>query len=289
MTNVRSRKHRHARLAAIAIAALAVTSCANASAPTRNATPTRSTSLTAVPSIGTVPHSSAAVSPPSASPALATYFATAEMVSQRLKAAAAVINRHVTTTQLNIDQETRDAIDAADPAVAARAIPAGLPAGLLRHVMIVQSDLVSRHASLRGYLAVDWDAPHHSVPISGPIGRHVMGCLGRGAEAANLFASDLAAARAAAAHAPPVVIAAPDSRAAAEVTVLVHWINGWNRGCGSCGGERKTSLPPLAWYPQRTYEGPADARHPVDGTIDGIGFLATYVTGKGWEITLYAC
>lgn len=84
-------------------------------------------------------------------------------------------------------------------------------------------------------------------------------------------------------------MAAPDSRAAADLAILLQNLDGRNSGCMSCGGERETSLPRITWYAIRMPAGFHGHPTPVDGNINGIDFLANYTPGTGWDIQAYAC
>ncbi|HEY5186244.1 MAG TPA: hypothetical protein VIM19_15390 [Actinomycetes bacterium] len=226
---------------------------------------------------------------PSALDDLAPFFAAAQAVDQRLSAAAAVVDRHIGTTMLTVDPSVRDAAAAADPGVAARAVPAGLPPDLLQPVLLVYSDLFSRYSALDGFVNTLADTgPRVDVPVTDPAAAEALDCLHHGAPAAAQFAADMAAARAEAAQSPPVVPAAKGSRAAADLAILLRYVQGWNTCCGGCGGWRLTSLPAITWYPSRAPVG-GSYGDLADGIIgDGPEFLATYTSGTGWTVVLYA-
>ncbi|HZM53866.1 MAG TPA: hypothetical protein VFC03_02445 [Acidimicrobiales bacterium] len=227
--------------------------------------------------------------PPSALDNLTTYFAAAEGVDQRLKAAAIVVNGDIGVTQLTVNQSTTDVISTADPTAAGNAIPAGLTPDLLLPVMRVQSDLMSRFYALRGFERANNGTGGTVVPLSDQWAQEAMSCLSNGTQAAASFTADLAAARAVAAKAPPITVAVPDSRAAADLAVLLQSLVGRNSGCMSCGGDRETSLPAITWYATRMPAGFHGHPTPVDGYINGIDFLANYTLGTGWGIQAYAC
>ena len=69
---------------------------------------------------------------------------------------------------------------------------------------------------------------------------------------------------------PPLTPSAPDSRDAADVRLLLSYLEGQNLGCASCGGYRYTTLPVITWYPVPR---PATADYPqqADGTIGPSG------------------
>jgi hypothetical protein len=222
--------------------------------------------------------------PPSASAAaqLAGFFAAAQLADARLKRAAALVNEGIGTTSMSFSPAALAAVNALDPTPAARAIPAGLPAEMLRRVLLVYSELESRNASLRSISRSGYSSG--SLPISGQEGSYISSCLGNGAPAAARFGADLAAARALAEAIPPVTVAAPDSRAAAELAVRIAFINGWNSGCDSCGGGVLTTLATVIW--QREH---VSGDGYSDGTINGLRFSVSYHAGSGWQAMLFAC
>jgi len=171
------------------------------------------------------------------------------------------------------------ALKAVDTTAAARAIPGGMPAELLRQVLLVYSDLVSRSRSLTAVLR--YASP---LPTGGQEAKEVLRCLGFGAPAAARFDADLASARALAQATPPVTVAPPDSRPAAEVAVRVSLIDGANSGCASCGGAVFTSLSTVIWQPKNE----PGVGH-SDGTINGIRFRADCQAGRGWDVMIWAC
>jgi len=234
------------------------------------------------PAVSPVPSSPA--TPPSASAAaqLAGFFAAAQLADARLKRAAALVNEGIGTTGMSFSPAVLAAVKALDPAPVARAIPAGLSAGMLRRVLLVYSGLESRTASLMSISRSGYSSG--SLPISGQEGSYIYGCLGNGAPAAARFDADLAAARALAEAIPPVAVAAPDSRAAAELAVRIAFINGWNSGCDSCGGGVFTTLATVIW--QREH---VSGDGYSDGTINGVRFSVSYHAGSGWQAMLFAC
>ncbi len=225
---------------------------------------------------------SATQTSPSAADQLAGFFGAAQLADAQLRHAAALVNEGIGTTSMSFSPAALAAVKALDTAPVARAIPAGLPAGLLRRVVLVYSDLESRTASLMSIPRSGYTSGR--LPIGSQDGSYIYRCLGNGAPAAARFAADLAAARALAGATPPVTVAAPDSRAAAEVAVQVTFINVGNSGCDSCGGGVLTTLGTIIW--QRHYE--AEGRY-SDGTINGLRFNASYHAGSGWQVQLWAC
>lgn len=252
-------------------------------------TPTMSSRNHGSSSTSTMRSSSTTTRPPSAQDNLAAYFAAAAALDERLKAAAVMVNGDIGTTQLTVNRSTTDAIASADPTVAGHAIPPALTPELLLPVMGVQSDLVSRFYALRGYERAFNSTSGTVVPVSDRWAQEALSCLGNGTQAAASFATDLAAARAAATIAPPVPVAAPDSQVAADLAILLQNLSGRNSGCMNCGGERETSLPTITWYAKRMPAGTHGHPTPVDGNVNGIDFLANYRPGTGWDIQAYAC
>lgn len=222
---------------------------------------------------------------------LASFFVAAQEDDARLRAAATVVNGGIVANGLCFTQATWDAVRAASPQPVAAAIPAGLNATLLQQTLLVYSELVSRY-----------DAMIHT-PI-GPTPKssdrystyqHFMDCLANGAVAASRFPADLAALEKLARAAPAVTIAAPDSRAAAELALRIADIGLANGGCASCGGQLATRLASITWG----WHGPTSpdlwgwrdgSKAPPDGTIRGsIPFHVSYQPGKGWFADEYVC
>jgi len=217
---------------------------------------------------------------PSALDDLAPFFATAAHVDANLKAAARAVNGGIGSDRIVFDQATVGAVEAADPAAAAKAIPAAMTPALLQSVLVVYNDLVSRRAAFNGV----------KVGIFTPAAfdyAYNLRCLRNGAAAAAQYAKDVASARSLAATLPHFTVALADSRAAEELAVRIVWIGGGNNGCANCGGYVIKDLVPITWYP--TTVTPPGSPTPADGTIDTIPFSGTYVPGKGWDIVLQAC
>ncbi|HVC69160.1 MAG TPA: hypothetical protein VNC61_02730 [Acidimicrobiales bacterium] len=143
---------------------------------------------------------------------------------------------------MTVDERTTNAVTAADPAATARTIPAGLPPHLLLPVMLVQSDLMSRYSALLGFDRAITATSAGVVSVSDQSAQEALACLSNGTQAAASFGTDLVAARATAANTPPISVAAPDSRAAADLAVLIQNLNGRSSACMSCGRSRETTL-----------------------------------------------
>jgi hypothetical protein len=252
---------------------------------------------TVAPAASPAPAQSA--SPPAAPGArtaaqdLAAFFSAARQTDTRLRAAAAMVNGSITTNAMRISQATADAVRAADPQPVAAAIPAGLDSALLQQALLVYSELDSRYMAMY-HLPVGVIASSGSGLASPGTYQYLMRCLGNGAAAASRFAADLAALQKTAGAAPAVTIAAPDSRAAAELALRIIDIRVANGGCASCGGQLATTLAPVTWGWQGTWsemgtwsDGSTAA---PDGTIRGtIPFHVSYQPGKGWYAQEYVC
>jgi hypothetical protein len=250
--------------------------------PSATATPAPTHSAAPAPTHSVAPSPARSVPPrPSAADQLTGFFAAAATADGQLKQAAAGVNEGVGKKNLNFSPAALAAVKALDTSPAARAIPAGLPPELLRRVLVVYSDLVSRHLAL----ARIWDMhTEYPVPVSTFDGKYLYRCLGNGAPAAANFGSDLASARALAVDTPPVTPPAPDSRQAAELALRIYDINLRNSGCMSCGGYVASALNQIVWQPENE-----SGVGPSDGYISGIRFRATYHAGSGWDVLIWAC
>lgn len=213
-------------------------------------------------------------SAPSAADQLAGFFSAAGALDSQLRQAAALVNGGVGKTSMSFPPATQAVVSALSTKEVARAIPAGLPAELLRQTLLVYSGLESRTTSLRGVPMFGDESP---LKLSSQDGKYVYGCLRNGAPAAARFTADLAALRAAALAAQPIALAAPDSRAAAELALRVQAINLHNSGCMECGGFVATTLAPVVWTSRS------------GGTVNGIQFQVIYHAGTGWEARIWAC
>jgi hypothetical protein len=252
-----------------------------------SAQPTTTTTSTTTP-----PPSTTTTTTPSAAGDLSSYFASASELDSRLKAAAVAVNATIGTTQVVRSQAALDAIAVADPSPAARLIPAGLTSDVMLPVLTVQSDLDSRFYAFRGYSQAFYAGGPNAIPRTTPPSTsmtssdYLLLCLGSGSQAAASFSADLAAAKKAAAHAPPATAVDPSSHTAADLAIWLHVISGMNAGCENCGGARFTTLEPITWH----YVAPlTPGGNPWDGDVKGLLFTAHYSASQGWTIQTNAC
>jgi hypothetical protein len=270
--------------AAIAlIIAVGLAACGTAKAPgavgSRPHPATPSSSTATAPPAATSPSTTPSPTQstpagPSAADQLAGFFSAAGALDSQLRHAAALVNEGVGPTSMAFPVSTLATVGLLSTTEVARAIPAGLPAELLRQTLLVYSGLESRTTSLR---AVPMYSEEYPLKLSSGDGEYVYRCLGNSGPAAARFSADLAGLRAAALAAPPVTPAAPDSRAAAELALRIQSINLHNSGCGGCGGFVATTLAPVVWTSQS------------GGTIHGIRFQVSYHAATGWQAVIWAC
>ena len=197
----------------------------------------------------------AVVAPVSASERLAEFFAAAEDLDRRIKAAADQVNDTFDPETGTVSGEAARAIDALNAAPLAHLVPGGMTEDLEVAVLAVFADLDSRIAALVGGVGENGD----------------LECLGFGALSAQRFPGDLAAARSLAATAPALVTA-PDSPESGMVAVRLVYIQGSNSCCGSCGGYIYEESIEVDW----------------EGRIFGPGwinapFVATFA-GESWQV-----
>ena len=112
-----------------------------------------------------------------------------------LKAAADAVNGSIGVDAVSIEQSTIDAVDRAEPAAVAAAIPAGLEPSVEQAVLLVYSDLVSRFAALRQGSCLYTQPRSELDPL----------CFSQGHAAAARMPGDVDVARAAAETSPPMV------------------------------------------------------------------------------------
>ena len=204
-----------------------------------------------------------------------------------MTAAATLVNGGITKTEVTFDQATVDAVRSLDPKGVADTIPNGLEPELKRDVLLVYSDIMSRTMAMHLATAVG------TYPMSDYPAKDLLSCLHNGALAAARYPRDLAAAKKLAAHSPPVVAVAADSRAAEDLAVRLADIDLENSGCASCGGYTPTELVPITWFPQPkpippnqdTFVGEIWATKPGSG----VPFNAKYDAATGWTVQINAC
>lgn len=163
----------------------------------------------------------------------------------------------------------------------ASALPAGLPTGMLRKVLVVYGDLASRTDAFNGVRG--YGSSGRELPIGGPEAQSVLRGLRNGAPAAARFNGDLAAARTLAQQTPLVTIAAPDSRAALELALRLQSISLRDACSEEYGGYAPTSLETIVWQPSDQH-----SSH-YEGLVGGTRFTADYTVQHGWKIIVYAC
>jgi hypothetical protein len=164
-------------------------------------------------------------------------------------------------------------VRAAELAPVAEAIPAGLPHDLLQSVILAYSDLSSRRAAMQSFA--------YARAAGETVHGDLLAELGNGHAAAERFDTDLASARSLAASQPPVPVAAPDSRAAAELLLLLDYVHKANAGCDSRGGAVVTQLPPIVWE--------SDAGGTIGSGLGAIEFEATLGPDGHWAAYIIAC
>lgn len=192
----------------------------------------------------------------------------------QLRHAAELINGAGPPWASPVPATVMSSVQAAELQPVAAAIPDGLPSELLRRTVLVYSDLASRRYAMR------WFGPE-GFPYIEPnphMQSDLLSALANGAPAAARFASDLDGLISTARGSPPITPAAPTSRAAADLLLLIQWTEGMNAGCASTGGVVVTTLPAIVW----------NAHDNVSGTIAGIDFEARLINGA-WQTTIHAC
>lgn len=258
----------------IAVLTLALGACGHAAAPTSGGK-TPSPSSRPAPSTRSTP-----LPAPSADNQLSAFSVAAGLADGRLQHAAALVNGDIGATSMRFKPATVAAVREVDIAPVARTIPAGLPAELLRRVLVVYGDLASRSAAFGGVRVIG--SSGRTLPMDSQDATDVLRGLRNGAPAAASFDADLAAVHALARQMPPVAIASPHSRAAAELALRLNSIALRNFCSYEFGGWVPESLEPIVWKP---------SHHPAhyEGTISGIEFEADYTVGHGWQIGIHAC
>jgi hypothetical protein len=269
----------------IAVIALSLTACGRATTQTPGGGTSTAPSQPAQASThATAPASTHATVPatPSAATQLAAFFAAAARTDSQLRHAAALINGDIGARSIRFTPATIAAVRGIDLAPAAAALPAGLPAEMLREVLVAYGDLASRRGAFGGVDIYGFSG--HALPIGGMEAQSVLRGLRNGAPAAARFNGDLAAARALAQRTPTVNVAAPDSRAALELALRLQAIGNRNSCSMMFGGYAPTSLAPIVWQP-----GTGQHASHYEGSLGGVRFTADYTVQRGWKIIIYAC
>lgn len=242
---------------------------------------------------------------PSATPAptasalgdLADFVDAAREVDAKLHAATPLINASIGTDAVVVDERTAAAVKAIDTDAVAAAIAAGMPAELMRQVLTVYSDLVSRTLAVSGFRYAD--RTYSRIPSEGEmglaVGEDMVQCLANGSPAAHRFEADLAAVVTTAGSMPPLQAPDPTSLAYPELEARLQEIVARNEGCGACGGHVVTRSSSIVWddaAPSATTRDGTIVYAPAEVDTDedwGISFTATYVPGGGWTVDIHAC
>ena len=275
-------------LAVLVVAVGLAAGCGTAASPAAPATPGGRVA-TSAPGGGTnsapsrpAPVGSASTPLPSAAVQLAAFFATAAHADSQLRHAAALVNGDIGATSMRFTPATIAALKEIKLEPVAAALPAGLPTGMLRDVLVVYGDLAARNGGFNGVRI--HGSSGRELPVSDPDAQSVLRGLRNGAPAAARFSGDLAAARTLAQQTPLVSIAAPDSRAALELALRLQSIGLRNTCSEEFGGYAPTSLEPVVWQPSASQH----SSH-YEGLAGGISFTADYTVKDGWQIIIHAC
>lgn len=202
------------------------------------------------------------------------FFTGAQRMDSRLRDTAALINTGFRTQTMAFTSTMIEAIKAIDPRTLVKSIPAGLPATVQNRIYLVFSELAARRFAFNPILDA---SSGQSIARDSQEGKRVLEGLSHGVGPAARFPADLAAARSLARSEPPIPVAAPNSRASAEVAIRTTYILVRNSGCGASGGWVQTTPAPLSWTGQN------------DGSVGGVAFHAVYRAGDGWRVDLGAC
>jgi hypothetical protein len=276
-------------LAVLAVAVGLAAGCGTA-APPGGSSPSGGRAATSAPGGGTNPASSrpapasTSTTPaaPSVAPQLAAFFAAAEQADSQLRHAAALVNGDIKATSMRFAPATIAAVDGIQLTPVASALPAGLPTGMLRDVLLVYGDLASRSGGFNGVRI--YGSSGRELPIDSPDARSVLRGLRNGAPAAASFSGDLAAARTLAQRTSPVTVVPPDSRAALELALRLQSIRLRNGCSEEFGGFAPRNLEPVVWQPSADQH----SSH-YEGLAGGIRFTADYTVKRGWTIIINAC
>ena len=230
----------------------------------------------------------------SAAKALAAFVAAARTQDSMLREAARLINGGIGAHTVTVTSATAKAVNAVDLQSVARTIPAGLSDDLLTGTMLVYSELVSRSDAMSHFR---FPATYDRQPVDPqviPNADQMLACLAHGAAAAHAFPIDLQTVEQLAHTRPPVDIAAPTSRAAAEVAVYLALVDKANGCSEECGGILLRRLPAVRWDADPS--GKNQASGTLGETVRGPGFdlshvsfEATFQRSRGWIVNIRAC
>lgn len=230
----------------------------------------------------------------SAAKAMAAFVAAARTQDTMLREAARLINGGISARTVSVTSQTAKAVKAVDLQSVAKTIPAGLSDDLLTGTMLVYSELVSRSDAMSHFRFPATYDRQHVDPLAIPNADQMLACLSHGAPAAHAFATDLQALEQLARTRPPVDVAAPTSRAAAEVAVYLALVNKANGCSDECGGTLLPRLPAVRWDADPS--GKNKASGALGETVRGpgfdlshINFEATYQRSQGWIVNIRAC
>ena len=260
------------------VAALSVVAgCSSPTSPstgpgaTAGATPTAVTAAVSPSPAGTT----STTRGPASRSGLAAFLAEARQVDARLRRAAALINAGIGDDVVRVDQAIVDAVHAAEPDTAARAVPTGLAPETLRLTLVVYNDLVSRHAAMGHFVRPG------SFSRAGD-GRLMLTCLANGAAPAARFLTDLASLDRYAASRPAATPTGQDPEPAAGLAVRLELIRAHNQCADECGSGVFTDLAKLSWTVRPTR---STAGH---GELEGVTFTVT-ATSRSWAVRFNAC
>ena len=280
---------RQVAAASLLVLALGAAACGDQPAGSGGSSPPQPTptAATPAPTASTPASPTSPVTPPArrtAADQLRDFFAAARDADTALHRAARLINEGVTEDAVTVRPATVAAVKAVPLEAVYRAVPAGLDRELLRGVLLVYSDIVSRRMAMGPVTYAGGDAvvvlPRPGRQDTSPSAWEILTGLGDGHAAAARFEGDLAAVRSTAARTPAFTVRSDTSRAAAEVAVRVTHIAAANGGCGGTGGQVFPRLVPMTW------KSGSDGHW--TGTVDGIGFDATH-QGDSWRVRIDAC
>jgi hypothetical protein len=268
-----SRERRRARSAIIALVVVIVLLLAAMSVTIALLMGRDASTTTTAPSGTPTATSSPSQAEPVGTDALDDFIAAAGTLDAQLKTAAAAINA-IGPPWDEVTAEVAEAVRTADFAPVAATIPAGLPDDMRLRVMTAYSDLVSRRAAMQTFAVPSADAEDGVRPSEALVDE-----LANGAPAAARFPADLALVDQGAASTSGFSPAPATSREAAEITLLVRYVDTHNLGCDSRGGYVLTALPPIVW---------ASVSTGTIGADPAVSFEAR-LTGDVWEVMLNAC